>query len=785
MDIGQIPGTTIHIIRGNARFTFLGNAMIRLEYDPAGRFDDRPTLRALTMPSPQPFQSVESSGDTLVLETEKITVTYTGNKPFNADNLSVRWHAGNMKEEWHPGKSDDMNQGSIITMDHITRDIIAEGVHSAGVNDNDRLGELNLVNTWFDMKDAMKEDPALFDNREPSLIDLYAEYDSLPEKLKYTFGGWKKLPPGPVSRAGYWVLDETSMFFYDPETKWLDKTIRPGYQNIFFSAYGKDYYTAMHQYTALCGRIPLLPRWAFGPWHSRFSPYTTADIKNIVQSYADNNLPLDVLIIDMDWHVNGWCGWEWNTECIPDREELFAWLKEEGIHASLNVHDEAIPLNDAYYTKVVSHLEKAGSTAAASFEEDEGTVRLDYSDRDVWNAMRETCYEPHEELGVEFWWLDVWNGRKDGYNSVLWENHLVTEHLARKEKRPMILGRYAGIGSHRYPAYFSGDTASQWEVLKYQLVINVAAGNVGMVYFSHDLGGFKGSVPGHVLPYIDTELYIRWMQMGALSPVMRIHCDHGVREAWSYGEQAFKIVREAYHMHTQLVPYFYHLAREAYDTGTPVHLPLYFLFPDDENAYNVRDEYFLGPNILCAPVADPGGKRTVYIPEGLFYSMTDGKTIAGPVTFTQHFKLNQVPMYVKAGSIIPMQTVVKRVGTTVPDPLVLNIYPGGDDSLALYEDDGCTKAYECESYTRWPISLKSDDDEYEITLSPLEGTYDDIPEKRNVEILVHYCDKPASLEVKSTAHPTYEWSYDEVGRKITVKCTGIDIHKSYSIKITM
>jgi alpha-glucosidase (family GH31 glycosyl hydrolase) len=408
---------------------------------------------------------------------------------------------------------------------------------------------------------------------------------------------------------------------------------------------------------------------------------------------------------------------------------------------------------------------------------------LDYADRQVWEALRDVCFRPNEQRGVNFWWLDNWQGYQEGYNSNLWINHLVTRQLEEESgERPLILGRYAGLGSHRYPAYFSGDTCSHWEVLASLLDVNLKAGHVGMAYFSHDLGGFKGPCPGERLPLVDPELYVRWMQLGALSPIMRVHSDHGTREPWKYGEQVLEIVRAAYQLHVRLVPYFYYLARDAHDTGRPLQRPLYFLFPEDAAAYEADDEFFLGDRLLAAPVVAPGGRRRVYIPPGDYWALPDGESLRGPTTIDRVFSLSQIPLYVRAGSIIPQQQVSRRVGTALPDPLILAVYPGGNDELNLYEDDGHSLAYSSDAFTRWPFTLGDDGRTLEVTLLPMQGGFDGMLHTRTVQIVVHFSAQPKRVRVEGlSAEP--QWTYDAEARRAEITLPNISTRGMYRLSI--
>ena len=772
------------VVAGAARFSFLGEATVRLEHAPNGVFDDRPTFRALTMPVPQRFSKVEVRNSVLTLEADGLEITYTLGRPFDALSLHVAWAGGS----WSPGTSDTENLGSVFTLDHIDRNMIPHGVHPAGCDRTDRLGEVNMMTTIIALGDARQKAPPPY-NQKPHQ-EMFAEFDQAPKELQDIMKGWRRFPPGPVSRAGYYVLDETGMAFFDPQEQWLDLRLRPDYQNLFFFAYGRDYYKAMRLFTRLCGPVPVLPRWAYGPWYSCFQKLTAKDNQRIVHQFDEHGIPVEVLIVDMDWHVNGWCGWDWNRELFSDRASFFKWKEKAGIKVALNLHDEHIMRSDSHFRKIckkLGHPVNVADPAHLNIIHDDQSWVLDYSDRAVWEAARDMCYEPNEKLGVDFWWLDNWEGLQQGFNSVLWKNHLACAHMEKNGKRPLILGRYSGLGSHRYPAYFSGDTASHWEVLRYEVETNLRAGQAGMNYFSHDLGGFSGPTPGTLMPRIDPELYIRWMQMGALAPVMRVHSDHGVREPWEYGEAALRIVREAYQWHARLVPYFYHLAREGYDEGRPVHAPLYFVHPEDEKTYAITDEYYLGDRLLVAPVVTPGGRRRVYLPAGTYYLLATGEKFTGPVEFERVFPIHQIPMFARAGSIVPMQDPAPRVGMRTPDPLVLAIYPGGDDALALYEDDGESEAYKKGSWTRWPLALSSARGAVTVSIGALKGAFAGVREWRSIRLEVFFVEKPKEVTFDGKRLKENKtgpgWRMDAARSCLVVRLPGMPVRVEHGVWI--
>ncbi len=787
----KAPPAGSAVIQGKARFSLLGEGILRIEYAPGGHFDDRPTFRCISMPPPRPFGKVRRRAGTLVLESPTLRITYTPDgKPPGPSNLAVEWRAGGMEGTWSPGDLDRRNLGSIYTLDNVTRDFIPQGVHPAGRGRADRYGEDNLVGVWLEVDKAVKAHPELYKGLHLNANIFSRVFDSLPPSLKKFARRWTKFPPGPVSASGWTLIDETGLAFYDRNKGWIDTRVKPGYRNLFFFCYGRDYPKAMAQFTALCGRIPLLPRWAFGSWFSCFQRLSAADNQRIVEEYDRNRIPLDVLILDMNWHTHGWNGWSWDRKLYPDPEAFFAWMRKKGVHVGLNAHNETISRKDPAYAKILARLglkgtppDPPGIRMLLGFKD---SWVLDYTDPRVWKAFRDACYVPKEKQGASFWWLDNWQGHQKSFNSVLWIDHLTFRHMREDlGRRPILLGRYSGFGTHRYGTCFTGDTASQWEVLAHELEVAARGAQVGMVYLSHDLGGFKGAWPGIHLKRVDPELYIRWIQMGALFPIMRVHSHHGIREPWKYGPNVLRAAREAYRLHQELVPYLYHLARRAHDQGLPVSRPLWFLFPSDGKAYQAPDEFLLGDKLLAAPVVKPGGRRRIYLPAGRWFSLPEGEVLQGPLEEERFYPLNRIPLFVRAGSILPAQDPALRVGTNLPDPLVLKVYPGGEDELDLYEDEGDGLGYEKGAFTRWPFRLSSGKEGTTLFLGPMKGDFPGRPARRNLRVEVYFAGEPreALLDGKPLKKRK-EWTYDAKKKAVLLTIGPVDPKESHTLALT-
>jgi alpha-glucosidase (family GH31 glycosyl hydrolase) len=296
----------------------------------------------------------------------------------------------------------------------------------------------------------------------------------------------------------------------------------------------------------------------------------------------------------------------------------------------------------------------------------------------------------------------------------------------------VILARWGGVGSHRYPVQFSGDTPSEWSMLQHQVEFTALSGNLGAAYWSHDIGGFFGRD-------VDEELFIRWSQFGAMSPVFRTHSDHGIREPWKVGARAKKLFRKQTRIRHALAPYFYTLSREAHETGTPIIRPLYLEYNDDDGgALYRKQQYLIGRDLLVIPADGPipkGGetfRKRAYFPNGIWLEIETGETFKGIRDGNIEIPLERIPTYVREGAIIPSQKVGNAIGTAVPQEIHFDYFP---DRLAaseyeLYEDDGETKEHEKGRFSRLRVRGRQTRDAIELRIGKPVGSYRGMPKRR-------------------------------------------------------
>jgi Glycosyl hydrolases family 31/Domain of unknown function (DUF5110) len=710
------------VTKGNARFTVLTPQLIRMEWAADGKFEDHASLVFLNRKLPVPtFTSADDpDSQELVIKTSALELRYKSNVDpsgkFTSGNLEVTFTLNGQPVVWHPGMPDTGNlMGTTRTLD-----------------------------------------------------------GALGDKTK------DPIEPGLLSRDGWTLVDDSSRPLFDSADfsfvngegspwPWVMQRPPGDRQDWYFFGYGHDYKQALGDYTLIAGRIPLPPRFAFGAWWSRYWAYSDQELDDLVRDFRQNDVPLDVLVIDMDWHLTfgpsgagekpkdqsghtmGWSGYTWNKLLFPDPEQFLKHVHEEGLKATLNLHPASgvQPWEDAY------------PAMARAMGIDPATKK--YVPFDITNKKFATNYfnllhHPLEKQGIDFWWLD-WQQEDDtktpGVNPTWWLNYVHFSDQAREGKRPLLFHRWGGLGNHRYQIGFSGDTISVWESLAFQPWFTATAANVGYAYWSHDIGGH---MPGAVGP----ELYTRWLQFGAFSPILRTHTTKNPdaeRRIWAYPEPYADIMRGIYHLRYALLPYVYTEARRTYDTGVAFLHPLYYDWPEAPEAYSNKEEYVFGVNMIVSPVVAPGDKitglasKTVWLPAGDWIEWPTGTRFTGPAAIKRNFSISQTPVYVRAGALVPEAPPMQYSNQKPLDPLIVSVFPFADGQSATYtlcEDAGDSRAYQRGADARTEIRATGKGNELTLEIAATKGKYEGMPVARGYEIRLPADWPPASVMVNGS-----------------------------------
>lgn len=541
-----------------------------------------------------------------------------------------------------------------------------------------------------------------------------------------------ELEHGIISRFGYGILDDSRSLVIT-EDGWVEPR-KEDCIDIYFLGYGHEYEHCLKDYYHLTGKTPLLPRYALGNWWSRFYRYNDQEYKALMTRFEKEEIPFSVSVIDMDWHLvdidpkygSGWTGYTWNKELFPDPKEFMTWLHDHGLKVTLNVHPAG---------GVQAHEEKYKEMAEAMGRdwEKEEPVNFDVTDQKFLKAYFEYLHHPNEEEGVDFWWLDWQQGglsKIPGMDPLWMLNHYHYLDSGRRGKRRLTFSRYAGMGSHRYPVGFSGDTIISWESLAFQPYFTANASNVGYGWWSHDIGG-------HMKGYRDEELSTRWIQFGVFSPIMRLHSSNSAftgKEPWNYNAVSENIMKRYLKLRHEMIPYLYTMNYHASHDGQPLIRPMYYLEPEQPEAYEVPNEYYFGTELVVCPITEPTDKAAgtacvkAWIPEGKWYDIFSGLKYDGGRMLELYRSLEDIPVLAKEGAIIPLTDLTEYTNSVEnPKELAVKIVPGKKNAFILMEDTGDTCEDKEENWAQTKLEWIN---ENEFIIHPANGNLDVIPKCR-------------------------------------------------------
>ncbi len=501
------------------------------------------------------------------------------------------------------------------------------------------------------------------------------------------------LTPGLLSREGHAVMDDSRSMRLHPEGECIPAG--EDHTDLYFFGYGRDYVQCLKDYYRLCGPVPLLPRYALGNWWSRYYRYDEASYRELIGRFEKEEIPFSVAVIDMDWHItdipsdygSGWTGYTFNKELFPDPCRFLAWLHEKGMHVTLNDHP-------ADGVRAFEEMYPAMAKAMGVDPQSGKPLTFDAGNPAFFKAIFEHVFHPYEDMGVDFWWID-W--QQKGGTTVkgidpLWTlNHVHYLKNARHGKRPMTFSRFAGHGSHRYPIGFSGDSFITWESLHFQPYFTATASNVGYCWWSHDIGG-------HMHGIRSDELAQRWVQFGVFSPILRLHAsgsDYTRKEPWHYGPEAEENIKRFLRLRHRLIPYLYTMNNRCHEAGEPLMQPMYYQYPNAEEAYQVPNQYYFGSELIVCPITSPADPQAclasvdAWLPEGLYYDFFLGRPYLGGRKIRLCRGKNAMPVFAKAGAILPMDGS-ERLQNSAPLPgrIGLMVFAGADGDMELFEDNG-------------------------------------------------------------------------------------------------
>ena len=679
IDCSPVAKEECVVVRGNTRFTVLTPCLLRVENQRDGAFCDEPTQSVWFRDFSAPKFEVTDNGDTITIRTTKANYLYClkTQKMLRIKLLDGRtvtdYKAGNLK-------------GTCRTLD-ITAGIIT-------------------------------------------------------------------LTDGVCSRGGVAILDDSETLAIKEDGTILPRENKES--DMYFFAYGNDYIGATTDLYKLTGTVPLIPRYALSNWWSRYKAYTQEEYLNLMDKFKEEEIPITVATVDMDWHwvdikskfgkdshkvsmhknfmeyvydvwSTGWTGYSFNTDLFPDPEGFLKKLKDDNYKVTFNIHPS---MGVRWFEDQYEEMCRAMGQNPA----EKKPVKFDITDKKFTENYFDILHHPFEKMGVDFWWIDWQQGTRTNTPGLdpLWAlNHYHFLDNAKDNHRPLILSRFCGAGSQRYPLGFSGDTTQTWASLDFQPGFTATASNIAYPWWSHDIGG-------HCMGKKDDELYLRWVQLGVFSPVMRLHSTNNEfagKEPWNYSGPVERIAKDALRLRHKLLPYIYTMNYRTHMDCRAICEPMYYAYPEDENAYNCKNEFFFGTEIIVAPITEHTSADTnlaavnVWIPEGRYTDIFSDRIYEGNQFVKMYRDIETIPVLAKEGAIIPMSVNDRTNDCSNPEELEILAYRG-KGKFTLYEDDGETLSYKDGKFLKTAFSIDENGNDVSFVVAKEEGDSSVAPAKR-------------------------------------------------------
>lgn len=715
------------VVRGNARFEVLSPDVVRMEYSPKHKFLDRPSIAVVNRKRGAVEYHTVDSGQWLEISTSKLTLHYRS----------------------RPGE--------------FTRD--------------------NLMISWSDEEGEHCWKPG--DKDDKNLGGVPGDI-----ALRTTPG----TEPGPLSRNGYFLLDDSHTAVWNRAGDWAEPRPEDSGDDWYFFVYGRDYKSLFRDLAGLLGPIPMVPRYIFGTWFGSRAGYSSEEWKSMIGRFREERLPLDIVTLDSDSTAKViWAGRDWDLEQMPDPAGFFKYARSEGVKVVVNEHYGPLtPENSHNFEQI---------RTAMGLPPDTKKIPHDLANQKYAELYMDVLNKPALEAGIAFWWQDGnAPANMPGLDPTLWTRYVeyagaerITGKRAFDFERldvPYQKGnRMPAWGGHRYGGFFTGDIPADWRTLNLLVPFNVQAGNMLVPYVINDNPGFTPQVVG-------TELYERSLQFNALSPVFWWHGIWGLRAPWEYGAEALENARTFLRLRYSLIPYFYAYSRAAYENGEPLARGTYIEYPRQEGSYEFRHQYLLGKELLVAPITEPGfGKpvlKQIYLPSGeQWVDWFTGTLYDGGQVLAYECPLDRMPIFVKAGAILPMAPPMDFSDQRPLDSLTLEVYAGKPGSFRLYEDDGTSLDYRNQQYSWTEFRYNpSPDGNHELTIGPAQGRYAGQPRTRRYTIRIHGLLKPSAVRLEDTVLSAIDvpgsansWTWDEQSRMTTISLASRSVESPVTVAL--
>ncbi len=530
----------------------------------------------------------------------------------------------------------------------------------------------------------------------------------------------------------------------------------------YYFLYGPEFDKIIASYRELTGQVPLFGKWAYGYWQCKNKYSTQDELLGVAHKYRDLHIPIDNLVQDWFWWVTMGDP-VFDAKRYPDPKGMLDDLHKNHFHLMISVwpYFRPHPENDNTPDPVYQDMDKRdffiAKTVTGGFHP-AGQALYDAFNpearKQYWKLMNDNLFK----IGLDAWWLDTTEPETEGRETNILVDHKVGvgsgngaryanefalltttgvyegQRAASDQKRVFILSRSGFAGTQRNSvAVWSGDVHSNWETFRRQIPAGLNYSVSGNPYWTTDIGGF---VDGNPDDPAYRELYVRWFQFGVFCPIFRAHGTRSTNqnEIWSYGPEAQKILIAYDQLRYRLMPYIYSLAWKTTGQGYTIMRPLVMDFRDDTRAQNIPDQYLFGPAILVSPVSEPGAtSRHLYLPNAIWYDFWTGATTQGPRTIDTPVTIERLPLFVRAGSILPLGPDVEYAAEKPADPVEIRVYRGANGRFTLYEDENDNYNYEKGAHSTIPFTW--DDATHTLTIGDRVGTFPGMLASRTFRIV--------------------------------------------------
>ncbi|WP_250463570.1 TIM-barrel domain-containing protein [Microbulbifer litoralis] len=580
----------------------------------------------------------------------------------------------------------------------------------------------------------------------------------------------------------------------------------------YYFVAGDDKDDLVAGYRELTGKATMLPKWAFGFWQSRERYKSQGELLGALEEYRERNIPIDNIVLDWSyWPEDAWGSHDFDSEFFPDPKGMVDRVHELDANIMISVWPKFYPTTEHY-----KELNAQGCMFNKNIEEENldwigpGYLNTFYDAYDpecrniYWSQIRDSL----NTLGFDAWWLDAVEPDIHSNLSFTHRKELITpnalgtgaeafnayalphaesvykgERETDGHKRSFILTRSGFGGIQRTgSAIWSGDVVSRWSNLKEQIAAGIGVGMAGMPYWTFDIGGFTPEdryryngdiVVGNVNEMAESEreewqeLNLRWFQFGAFTPLFRAHGQNPYREIYNIadeGSDTYDSMVRYTRLRYRLMPYIYTLAGDAYHRDGTMMRGLAMDFGGDPEVRDINTQYLFGPSLLVNPVYEFGARsRDVYLPEGSdWYDFYSGEKYSGGQHIDADAPYTEMPLFVKAGSILPTGPEIQSTGESLNAPLTINVFTGADGAFEIYEDDGSSYGYEDGEWSRIPLSYNEASGE--LTIGERIGNFEGMAEQRQIRVRwIGEGDEPSDFDAKGAKTVQYS------GGSITLK----------------